>query len=358
MNKRAELFVRNSVLLFVVIVPLVATGYAIYALWNQYVTPLDLALLGIMYAFTAMGIGIGFHRMLTHRGFDAPGPVRAFWLIMGSMAWQGPAIEWAATHVKHHAKADTEEDPHSPLEGLFHAHMGWLFRDRMVTEGVYAKPFQQDRLVVFIDRTFWVWAALSLLIPAGIGYAFAGWSGFWGGLLWGGLVRVFLVHHVTWSVNSICHAFGKAPNPTKDTSKNVFIVGVLGFGEGWHNNHHASPRTAVHGWKWWQIDFNAYVIWGMEKLRLVKNVYRKRSVHVIEATSSAKDLAFEAAQAAKEKATLAAAAVSDAAAAAKERASQAVSDAADKAGEAAAAVAEAAGKAADAVTPSPQSDKV
>ncbi|HWG89942.1 MAG TPA: acyl-CoA desaturase [Candidatus Thermoplasmatota archaeon] len=271
----SSLNTRKAALLAIVFLPLAATGYAIYLLWNRFVTPLDLALLAGMYVATAMGIGIGFHRMLTHRGFDAPAPVRAFWLILGSMAVQGPIIEWAATHLKHHAKADQEGDPHSPLEGFWHAHLGWLLRDGVVTSGVYAKPFWNDPVTVFVHRTFFLWATLGFLLPAGLGYAFGGgWPGFWGGLLWGGLVRVFLVHHVTWSVNSICHSFGKRPWQTRDQSRNEWIVGLLALGEGWHNNHHAFPKSAIHGFRWWQFDLNAYVILAMEKLRLVRDVQK------------------------------------------------------------------------------------
>ena len=276
MESHAPSWLRKSILLVVVILPLVATLYAIYLLWNRYVNALDLALLGVMYVLTATGIGIGYHRMLTHRGFDAPAPVRFVFLALGSMAVQGPAIEWAATHVRHHAKADQEGDPHSPLEGFWHAHLGWLFREGIVESDVFAKPFWADRVTVFIHRTFFLWVALGFLIPAGIGYAFAGMRGFWGGLLWGGFVRVFLVHHVTWSVNSICHSFGKRPWATRDQSRNEWIVGLLALGEGWHNNHHAFPKSAIHGFRWWQFDFNAYLILALEKLRLVRNVEKPR----------------------------------------------------------------------------------
>ncbi|HVL48254.1 MAG TPA: acyl-CoA desaturase [Candidatus Thermoplasmatota archaeon] len=256
----------KAILLAAVILPLVGTLYAIVLLWNRLVSWTDIALLVGFYVLTALGIGTGYHRMLTHRGFEAPAPVRAFWLILGSMALQGPAVEWAATHTKHHAKADTEEDPHTPLAGFWHAHTGWLFRDRIVRSGVWAKPFLADPVVVWVDKTFFVWATLGFVIPFLIG----GWTG----LLWGGLVRVFLVHHVTWSVNSVCHMFGSRPFATKDESRNEWIVGLLALGEGWHNNHHAAPKVAIHGFRWWQVDVNGLIIRAMARLRLIRNVVR------------------------------------------------------------------------------------
>ena len=263
----------KAVLLLAVIGPLVGTAVAIVLLWNQLVSWTDVWLLVGMYVLTASGIGVGFHRMLTHRSFDAHPAVRYFFLALGSMALQGPAVEWAATHVKHHAKSDKEGDPHSPLEGFWHAHMGWMFRDRFIRGGVWAKPFENDKVAHAIDRTFWVWALLGFFLPAGIGYLMGGWFGFWTGMLWGGVVRVFIGHHVTWSVNSVCHTFGRREFHANDESRNQWVVGLLGLGEGWHNNHHAFPKAAYHGMKWWQFDFNAMVIRLMKRLGLVSNVW-------------------------------------------------------------------------------------
>ncbi len=257
---------RKLLLLIAVIGPLVATAYAVMRVWNLYVTWQDLAIFAGMYILTAFGVTIGYHRMLTHRGFDAPPLVRGFFLAAGAMALQGPPTDWGATHVKHHAKADQDGDPHSPVEGFFHAHLGWLFRDRMVRGGVWAKPFREDRVVRFVDRTEGVWIVLGFLIP----FLLGGWTG----LLWGGAVRVFLLHHVTWSVNSVCHTFGARPYETKDQSRNEPVVGILALGEGWHNNHHASPRSAIHGHKWWQLDPSGYMILTLEKLGLARNVVR------------------------------------------------------------------------------------
>jgi stearoyl-CoA desaturase (Delta-9 desaturase) len=252
--------------LFVVIVPFLATAVAVTLLWAHAVHWSDLALLGVLYALVAFGVTIGYHRMLTHRSFRPHPVVKCLLLILGSMAVEGPAIQWAATHTKHHALSDRAGDPHSPVEGFFHAHMGWMFGDGEGDPAVYTPHLVQDRMVVFISRNFLVWAVLGLVIP----FALGGWTG----LLWGGLVRIFLTHHVTWSVNSVCHTFGKRAFKTMDRSHNEWIVGLLAFGEGWHNNHHAFPRSAFHGLQWWQVDLSGYLIWLLERLGLAREVWR------------------------------------------------------------------------------------
>ncbi|EFH89072.1 acyl-CoA desaturase [Ktedonobacter racemifer] len=256
----------KSIVLLAVVGPLVATIYAIATLWQKAINATDLTLLLVMYSLVALGVTVGFHRMLTHRSFAAHPVVKFLLLVLGSMALEGPALEWAATHIKHHSYSDKEGDPHSPVEGFFHAHIGWLFKDRMADPNQYAKHLQKDPIVVFVSKTFLLWVALSLIIPFAIG----GWSG----LLWAGLVRIFLTHHVTWSVNSVCHIFGRRDYETNDQSRNEWVVGLLSFGEGWHNNHHAFPRSAFHGLRWWQIDGSGYLIWSLEKLGLAKDVYR------------------------------------------------------------------------------------
>jgi stearoyl-CoA desaturase (Delta-9 desaturase) len=223
-------------------------------------------LLLVSYSLVALGVTIGYHRMLTHRSFQPHPVVKFILLVLGSMSLEGAAIEWTATHTRHHALSDKEGDPHSPVEGFFHAHVGWLFKDRQADPNVYCRYLLKDRMVVFVSRTFLLWVVLSLAIPFAIG----GWQG----LLWGGLVRIFLTHHITWSVNSVCHTFGKREFETTDQSRNEWVVGLLGFGEGWHNNHHAFPRSAFHGLHWWQFDLSGYIIWTLEKVGLVRNVYR------------------------------------------------------------------------------------
>ncbi len=253
------------VVLLIVVLPFLGTIYAMVMLWQQYVDWLDVTLMLILYVISGLGITIGFHRMLTHKSFETSRPLKALFLIMGCMALEGDPISWASTHIQHHAHSDDEEDPHSPLEGLWHSHVGWLFTHKHNIE-MYGKWLTKDPTIVWVSKTWYLWAALGILVPTLI----AGWSG----LIWGGLVRIFLTHHITWSVNSICHTFGRRDYNTRDASRNNFIVGLLAFGEGWHNNHHAFPRSAFHGLRWWQIDISAYIIRALEKLGLVWNVYR------------------------------------------------------------------------------------
>ncbi len=257
---------QKALVLVIVIGPLLATAFAISQLWQRAVHERDIILLLSMYAITALGVTIGFHRMLTHRSFRPHPIIKFLLLVFGSMALEGPAVEWAATHTKHHAQSDREGDPHSPVEGFFHAHVGWLFKDFEADPNVYCRHLLKDPIVMFVSRTFFLWVGISLLIPFLIG----GWPG----LLWGGLVRICLAHHVTWSVNSVCHTFGKREFETHDQSRNEWLVGLLAFGEGWHNNHHAFPRSAFHGLHWWQFDLSGYTIWTLERFGLAKDVYR------------------------------------------------------------------------------------
>lgn len=251
--------------LVIVIAPLFGTLLAIRLLWMRAVNWNDLALLAGMYSVSMFGVTIGYHRMLAHRSFQSHPVVKAILLILGSMSAEGPAIDWAATHIKHHAQSDRPGDPHSPVDGFFHAHLGWLFNG-LADPGVYCRYLMKDRIVVFISYTFWLWWGLSLFVPFLIG----GWSG----LIWGGLVRLFLVQHVTFSVNSVCHLFGRREFETNDQSHNEWIVGLLAFGEGWHNNHHAFPRSAFQGLHWWQLDLSGFIILILERLGLVSDVYR------------------------------------------------------------------------------------
>lgn len=256
----------RAAILTVVVAPLIGVVLAIRLLWQSAVSWTDLTLMLVMYSLIALGVTVGFHRMLTHRSFTPHPVVKFILLVLGSMAFEGPALSWAATHIKHHAVSDREGDPHSPMDGFFHAHLGWLFTKQMEDPNVYCRHLVKDPIITFVSRTFILWAALSLVIPFAIG----GWHG----LIWGGLVRMFLTHHVTWSVNSVCHTFGKRPYETNDASRNEWVVGLLAFGEGWHNNHHAFPRSAIHGLRWWQFDLSGILIVTLEKLGLAKDVYR------------------------------------------------------------------------------------
>jgi stearoyl-CoA desaturase (delta-9 desaturase) len=230
----------------------------------------DVALFFGMYIPISLGVTVGLHRMLTHRSFKPNPAVEAVFLILGSMAIQGAVLGWAADHLKHHALSDKEGDPHSPVAtaggSFWHSHLGWLFDRRHADPQVYCRHLMKDPVIRFVDRTFLLWVVIGLVIPFLIG----GWQGF----LWGGLVRVFFVHHVTWSVNSVCHTFGKKAYDTTDRSRNQWTVGLMGLGEGWHNNHHAFPRSAIHGMDRFQFDFSGQVISALEKVGLVKEVYR------------------------------------------------------------------------------------
>jgi stearoyl-CoA desaturase (delta-9 desaturase) len=270
-----------------VIVPFLATLTAIVLLWNSLVGAADLAIAAAMYLLTALGITVGFHRLLTHRSFQTSKPIEYAFAVLGSMAVQGPVISWVADHRKHHAHTDVEGDPHSPhvghdggvrgvLAGLWHAHSGWL----MSTQGRadwkrYARDLYEDQGMRIIGRQFVPLVLLSLLLPALAGYLVSGsLAGAATGLLWGGLVRVFFVHHVTWSVNSVCHFVGTRRFDTDDRSTNVFWLALPSLGESWHHNHHAFPRSAVHGLRGWELDPSALVIGAMERLGLARNVVR------------------------------------------------------------------------------------
>ena len=251
--------------LLIVVVPFAATLYAITQLWQRYVNGLDLALLLAFYLISGLGITVGHHRLLTHRSFETYPWLKAGLLMMGAMAFEGKPGDWASTHLEHHAHSDQDGDPHSPLVSLWHSHVGWMFTHRPRFE-IYGPWLLKDPVVAFADATWWLWAIVGLAIPFAIG----GWQG----LLWGGLVRVFLTHHITWSVNSICHTFGERPYATRDRSRNNWVMGLLAFGEGWHNNHHAFPRSAFHGLRWWEFDLSAWFIRALEATGLAWNVQR------------------------------------------------------------------------------------
>jgi stearoyl-CoA desaturase (delta-9 desaturase) len=267
------------------LLPFVAFVAAVVLLWNQAVNWRDLAIFGGMYFLTAMGVTIGYHRLFTHRAFDAPRPVRYVYAVLGSMAVQGPLIDWVADHRKHHAFTDTEGDPHSPhhdhgegfkgaIAGLWYAHMGWLF----VTQGTaekrrFARDLLEDQGMRRISRAFPWLVLLGLAIPFALGFGLTGsLAGGLTALLWGGFVRIFMVHHITWSVNSVCHFFGRRRFDTDDFSTNVFWLALPSLGESWHHNHHAFPRAAKQGLRWWEIDPSGLIILGMKKVGLASNV--------------------------------------------------------------------------------------
>jgi stearoyl-CoA desaturase (delta-9 desaturase) len=267
-----------------VVVPFVAFVLAVSLLWGTLVDGSDLAILAVMYVVCGFGVTVGFHRMLTHRSFQTYMSVQYLFAILGSMAVQGPVISWVADHRKHHAHTDREGDPHSPhghgpglrgaLTGLWYAHMGWLFdRQGQAAYRQYAKDLVENAGFRRINRTFGVWVLLGLALPAAAGYLIDGTlAAAATGALWGGLVRIFLLHHVTWSINSVCHFFGTRRFEVDDQSTNVFWLAPLSFGESWHHNHHAFPRSAEHGLRWWEVDPTAWVIRAMKATRLAWNV--------------------------------------------------------------------------------------
>jgi stearoyl-CoA desaturase (delta-9 desaturase) len=277
---RAE---RNANLLGVV-VPFLGTLVAIVLLWNRAVDAIDLAILAAMYLLTACGVTIGFHRLLTHRAFQTyPWVERAF-AVAGSLSVEGSVMDWVADHRKHHANADRDGDPHSPhighghgFSGFWHAHAGWL----METQGQadwrkFAPDLYEDPGMRRIGRLFPWLVLLSLLIPTAAGFVLHGFtlSGAARGLVWGGLVRIFLVHHVTWSINSICHIFGRRRFDVDDMSTNVWWLAPFSLGESWHHNHHAFPRSAFHGLRWYELDIAGILILALSKAGLAWNVIR------------------------------------------------------------------------------------
>jgi stearoyl-CoA desaturase (delta-9 desaturase) len=269
-----------------VILPFVAFVAAIVLLWNRAVGPTDLALLFGIYVATGLGITVGYHRLLTHRAFATSPALRTTLAALGSMAIQGSVITWVADHRKHHAFTDEEGDPHSPhghgggfrgaIAGLAHAHLGWLLFDHGRAEQErYAKDLLAEPGLRFVERTFFGWAAFGLFLPFALGWLITGtFAGALTGFLWGGLVRVFLLDHVTWSINSVCHFFGRRRFEVEDESRNVFWLALPSFGEAWHHNHHTFPTSAEHGLKGWELDPSALVIRTLERLGLAWDVVR------------------------------------------------------------------------------------
>ena len=271
----------------VTVVPFVLVGLAGWLAWNELLGWHDLAVFAATYVLTGLGVTVGFHRYLTHRSFETSKGLRAVLAALGSVAIEGPVISWVADHRKHHAFSDEEGDPHSPhvghggglrgtARGLFHAHLGWLFvHDQRGSKQRFAPDLLRDPVIKAIDRTFPLWAVLGLAIPFGLGVALGGTIGAGlTALLWGGGVRIFIVHHLTYSINSLCHVFGRRPFDTGDHSSNLAWLAVPTFGEAWHNNHHAFPTSADHGLGRRQVDPSGLVIAALERLGLVWNVVR------------------------------------------------------------------------------------
>ena len=271
----------------VTLIPFLAIGFAAWQVWDQALHWRDVFIFLGLYLLTGLGITVGFHRHLTHRSFKTHSWLHGLLAILGSAAIEGPVISWVADHRKHHAFSDEEGDPHSPhvdhgvglrgaLRGLFHAHMGWLFiHTQRGNKERFTPDLQQDSVISWVDRTFIYWAILGLLIPFALGWVIGGTlAAGLAGLLWGGLVRVFVLHHFTYSINSLCHVFGRRDFETTDQSRNLALIALPTFGEAWHNNHHAFPTSAVHGLGRWQFDFSAVVINTLERVGLIWDVVR------------------------------------------------------------------------------------
>jgi stearoyl-CoA desaturase (delta-9 desaturase) len=267
--------------------PLVCLGIVVWQLWAELLGWSDVVVFAVMYVLTALGVTVGFHRHLTHRAFSTKPAVRATLAILGSAAIEGPVISWVADHRKHHAFSDREGDPHSPhvdhgggwrgaLRGLAHAHLGWLFiHTHRGNKARYAPDLIADPIISKVDGTFLVWALGGLGASFALGFALTGrLAGGLTGLLWGGGVRMLVVHHVTYSINSLCHFFGRRRFDTADESRNLAWLALPSFGEAWHNNHHAFPTAAAHGRRPWEIDLSAAVIWGLERTGLAWDVVR------------------------------------------------------------------------------------
>lgn len=266
-----------------VTVPPAGLAVAIALLWGWGFHWADLGIFLGMYALTVLGITVGFHRLFVHRSFETYMPVKVVLTAVGSMALEGTMIHWVGLHRWHHQHSDHPDDVHSPhqhgrglfgfLRGFWHAHIGWAFYADPPGLDHYVQDLQKSPTLRAASALFPLWVALGLALPAVAGGVLSGsWAGAWTGLLWGGFVRIFVVHHMTWSVNSVCHIWGRRTYRSEDESRDNFLFGVLAFGEGWHNSHHAFPSSARHGLRWWQLDVTYWVIRTMSLVGLAWNV--------------------------------------------------------------------------------------
>ncbi|GGM60715.1 stearoyl-CoA desaturase [Longimycelium tulufanense] len=266
-----------------VVVPLLALAGAVPFAWGWGLGWVDLALAAGFFVLSGLGVTVGYHRHFTHGAFKAKRALRIVLAVFGNLAVQGPVTVWVADHRRHHAFSDKDGDPHSPwlfgsspwalARGFWHAHMGWLFDREQTNVQRYAPDLLADRDIRTVDRFFPAWTAATLLLPGVLGGLLT-WS-WWGavtGFFWAGLVRVAVLHHITWSVNSICHMIGERPFHSRDKAANFWPLALVSFGESWHNSHHADPTCARHGVLRGQIDISARLIWFFEKLGWVWNV--------------------------------------------------------------------------------------
>jgi stearoyl-CoA desaturase (delta-9 desaturase) len=266
--------------------PIAGLLAAVVLLWNTLVGVEALAITAVMYLLTGVGITVGFHRLFTHRSFETVTAVRAVLAVLGTMAMMGPITKWVANHRKHHTFSDEEGDPHSPhltghgglrgaIGGLWHAHLGWILGEERAAPERYARDLLADPVIGFVNRTTPLWIVTGLMLPFAAGFAISGTlAGAAIALLWGGAVRIFLVHHMTFAINSLCHFTGGRRFDTDDHSRNVRWLAPITLGESWHNNHHAFPTSAFHGLRRWEVDPGGLLISGLERLGLAWNVKR------------------------------------------------------------------------------------
>jgi len=283
MGSDQQSVLERSMLAVFIALPFAALVAAVPVAWGGWLGWHDVVIALAFYYVTGLGITVGFHRLFTHKAFKPNRPVKIALAIAGTMAIQGPVIRWVADHRKHHKFSDRDGDPHSPwrygetipalAKGFAYAHVGWLFDVEQTPQRRYAPDLMKDPDILKVSRAFPLWVAVSMLTPALIGGL---WSMSWQGALtaffWATLVRVSLLHHVTWSINSICHTVGEQPFKSRDRSGNVWWLALPSFGESWHNLHHADPTCARHGVLPGQIDTSARVIWAIEKLGWASDV--------------------------------------------------------------------------------------
>jgi stearoyl-CoA desaturase (delta-9 desaturase) len=287
-TQREVRFQRRAVLV-ATIAPVIALAVAVSLAWGHGgLHASDAIAFAVMYLVSGFGVTVGYHRLLTHASFDTHPRVRAAFAVAGTLAVEGGVIDWVANHRRHHAMSDKVGDPHSPhvwgdhdhepglralIGGLWHAHVGWMFRTTETERTRWAADLLREPLMVRVDAaTKWILLA-TLVLPTAIGFALTGTAyGALTALLWGGFVRILVLHHATWSINSVCHVFGSRPWQSGDESTNNWPLALLSLGESWHNTHHAFPSSAVHGLERGQVDVSAWLIRGMERVGLARNV--------------------------------------------------------------------------------------
>jgi stearoyl-CoA desaturase (delta-9 desaturase) len=266
-----------------IVLPFLAAVSAVPLTWNRGLGYRDAIIAGVLYALSGLGITVGYHRYLTHRAFKTSRPIRIALAIAGCLALEATPIQWVADHRRHHRFSDKPGDPHSPwrygtspkalTKGFFYSHVGWLYDWETTDEKRYAPDLVGDPDMVFVSKYYVVWVAASLLVaPLAGGLWGWSWNSAFTAFIWGSLVRIFVLHHVTFAINSVCHITGRRPFKTRDRSQNVWWLALLSFGESWHNFHHAEPASARHGVRTFEIDLSAGLIKAMEKLRLVRDV--------------------------------------------------------------------------------------